>query len=101
MMKSRLLFPPTGRNTAATKALLTLMILLLAVPAPPLVAQQSDRKYELHANSPAFWKLVSRDAKLQTVATGFGFTEGAVWDPAGFLYVSDETLNKIFSIELE
>jgi gluconolactonase len=100
MMKSRLLFPPTGRNTAATKALLTLMILLLAVPAPPLVAQQSDRKYELHANSPAFWKLVSRDAKLQTVATGFGFTEGPVWDPAGFLYVSDETLNKIFRLNL-
>jgi gluconolactonase len=41
---------------------------------------------------------VDRDAKLETVATGFGFTEGPVWDPAGFLYVSDETINKIFRV---
>jgi gluconolactonase len=27
-----------------------------------------------------------------------GFTEGPVWDPAGFVYVSDEVLNKIFRI---
>lgn len=35
---------------------------------------------------------------LSQVATGFGFTEGPVWDPAGFLYLSDETLNKIFRL---
>ncbi|HTS05975.1 MAG TPA: SMP-30/gluconolactonase/LRE family protein, partial [Candidatus Eisenbacteria bacterium] len=28
----------------------------------------------------------------------FGFTEGPMWDPAGFLYVSDETINKIFRV---
>jgi gluconolactonase len=27
-----------------------------------------------------------------------GFTEGPVWDPAGFVYVSDEVINKIFRI---
>jgi gluconolactonase len=32
------------------------------------------------------------------VATGFGFTEGPVWDPSGYLWVSDETLNKIFKV---
>jgi gluconolactonase len=32
------------------------------------------------------------------VATGFGFTEGPVWDQAGFLYVSDEEINKIFRV---
>jgi gluconolactonase len=32
------------------------------------------------------------------VGTGFGFTEGPMWDPAGFLYVSDETLNKIYRL---
>jgi len=41
---------------------------------------------------------VDHDAKLSTVATGFGFTEGPVWDPTGFLYVSDEEINKIFRV---
>src|SRR6266496_1883338 len=61
-------------------------------------AQQSLRKFELQASSPEFWSLIARDAKLDQVATGFGFTEGPVWDSAGFLYVSDETLNKIFRV---
>jgi gluconolactonase len=56
------------------------------------------REFELRAESPEFWKLVARDAKLETVATGFGFTEGPVWDKAGFLYVSDEEINKIFRV---
>ncbi|HSY73097.1 MAG TPA: SMP-30/gluconolactonase/LRE family protein [Alloacidobacterium sp.] len=41
---------------------------------------------------------MSRDAKLETMATGFGFTEGPVWDRSGFLWVSDEELNKIFRV---
>jgi gluconolactonase len=61
-------------------------------------AQTSAKTFALKAESPAFWKLIDRGAKLETVATGFGFTEGPVWDPAGFLYVSDETLNKIFRV---
>jgi gluconolactonase len=32
------------------------------------------------------------------VASGFGFTEGPVWDERGFLYVSDEEQNKIFKV---
>jgi gluconolactonase len=61
-------------------------------------AQSSERKFELIANSPEFWRLFDHDAKLQTVATGFGFTEGPVFDPAGFLYVSDEEQNKIYRV---
>jgi gluconolactonase len=61
--------------------------------APP-----AKRQFELRALSPKFWSLVSRDAKLATMATGFGFTEGPVWDPSGFVYVSDEALNKIFRV---
>jgi gluconolactonase len=56
------------------------------------------RRFELLAESPRFWTLVDRDAKLTTVSTGFGFTEGPVWDPAGFLYVSDEEINKIYRV---
>lgn len=59
---------------------------------------QENRHFELQSLSPKFWDLLDRDAKLQTVATGFGFTEGPMWDPAGFLYVSDETINKIFRV---
>src|ERR1700756_5595032 len=59
-----------------------------------------SREFELHADSPEFWKLIPKEARLGTVATGFGFTEGPVWDKSGFLYVSDETVNKIFRVHL-
>jgi gluconolactonase len=59
------------------------------------------REFALHADSPDFWKLISKDAKLDVVAKGFGFTEGPVWDPAGFLYVSDEEQNKIYKVSLD
>jgi gluconolactonase len=58
----------------------------------------SHRDFALKAESSEFWKLVDRNAKLETFATGFGFTEGPVWDAQGFLYVSDEIQNKIFRV---
>jgi len=61
-------------------------------------ANGPSREFALRAESPHFWDLFSRDAKLELLATGFGFTEGPVWDPAGFLYVSDEEINKIFRL---
>src|ERR1700723_4070116 len=72
--------------------LTTVFCLLLAASA------QTPRSFELQPLSPQFWDLVDHQAKLQTVATGFGFTEGPMWDAAGFLYVSDETVNKIFRV---
>jgi gluconolactonase len=69
---------------------------LLAIILP--VNAQNTRKFDLQANSPEFWKLIDHHAKLSQVATGFGFTEGPVWDESGFVYVSDETLNKIFRV---
>src|SRR6266853_6924022 len=71
---------------------------LFAASVIPASAAEPHREFQLQALSPEFWRLVDHDAKLSTVATGFGFTEGPVWDEAGFLYVSDETLNKIFRI---
>lgn len=82
------------------KPTLALPVLLCCMLAP-LVAQTAPRKFELQAASPRFWKLLDRGARLTKVAGGFGFTEGPVWDPAGFLYVSDETLNKIFRVYLD
>src|ERR1700757_3648516 len=67
-----------------------------------LAASSQDKKprrqFELAEESTQFWKLFARDVKLETIASGFGFTEGPVWDRAGFLYVSDEELNKIFRV---
>jgi gluconolactonase len=62
---------------------------------------QQPRVFELQSLSPKFWDLIDHNAKLQTVATGFGFTEGPMWDSAGFLYVSDETINKIFRVDAD
>ena len=71
-----------------------LAILCFLLPA----AAQKPRSFELQSLSPKFWDLVDHNAKLETVASGFGFTEGPMWDPSGFLYVSDETINKIFRV---
>jgi gluconolactonase len=71
---------------------MTVLGLLLTASA------QNARSFKLEPLSPKFWDLVDRQAKLETVATGFGFTEGPMWDAAGFLYVSDETINKIFRV---
>jgi gluconolactonase len=75
-----------------------LLIVLLLGPIAWAAQGQALRKFELRAESPQFWKLLERESKLTRVGTGFGFTEGPVWDPHGFLYVSDETLNRIFRL---
>ena len=62
------------------------------------MGQKPARTFALEAYSPAFRNLMDGDAKLVTMASGFGFTEGPMWDPAGFLYVSDETSNQIFRV---
>ena len=73
----------------------TPLLFILAVhgQVPP-----AKRPFALQAQSPKFWNLFARDAKLDTLATGFGFTEGALWDEKGFVWVSDETLNKLFRV---
>jgi gluconolactonase len=71
----------------------------LALGLSATVAAQNPgrppRQFELKAESPKFWDLIADTAKLEKVAGGFGFTEGPVWDPRGFLYVSDEEKNKL------
>jgi gluconolactonase len=77
-----------------------LVLIILGVTLAPLLAQTQRRQFALQALDPQFWNLIDKHSDLSTVATGFGFTEGPVWDDAGFLYVSDETLNKIFRVDL-
>ena len=73
-------------------------LVLAGAAVTPLNAQSSRREFQLQAESPLFWNLIDHNAKLETVGTGFGFTEGPVWDESGFLYVSDETINNIFRL---
>lgn len=76
-------------------------LLLAFTISLPAYAQKNARNFGLQPISPKFSDLIPSDAKLETVATGFGFTEGPVWDSAGFLYVSDEEINKIFRVYLK
>ncbi|MEO6910394.1 MAG: SMP-30/gluconolactonase/LRE family protein [Edaphobacter sp.] len=73
---------------------------LLLLPQLQSVAQRSRPKatFELQALTPEFWTLIDHDAKLETMGTDFGFTEGPIWDSAGFLVVSDEVKNGIYRL---
>jgi gluconolactonase len=62
------------------------------------LCQTAPRVFALQSQSQDFWNVIAQDAKLETIGSGFGFTEGPMWDPAGFLYVSDESINKIFKL---
>jgi gluconolactonase len=62
-------------------------------------AAQTQARFELKADSAAFWDLFDRLSRLEKVAGGFAFTEGPVWDHrGGFLYVSDEEQNRIYRV---
>jgi len=79
---------------------LNLAVTCLALfPSLRLEAQsRPQRQFQLKAESPQFWKLIDRRATPRKVAGAFGFTEGPVWDPRGFVFVSDEEQNKIFRV---
>ncbi len=90
--------PIDSARRALTLVLVAVALLMIVRPLRSTSSPKEQRDFALQAESPDFWKVVDRDAKLAIVATGFGFTEGPVWDDAGFLYVSDETINKIYRL---
>jgi gluconolactonase len=45
---------------------------------------------------PALDAIVSPDARIEKLATGFGFTEGPVWAPGDYLLFSDPNDNRIY-----
>jgi gluconolactonase len=98
----------TVREGSMPKSIVKLRIFLaaalLAAAGLALIhvyAAESKRTFSLDPLLPEFSKLIAPQAKLVTVATGFGFTEGPIWDPGGFLWVSDETLNKIYKVQMD
>ena len=84
--------------TTTTKNLPRTIAIVSLAFAAILSLRADTRTFSLEAVAPGFWNLFDRNAQLTKVATGFGFTEGPVWDPSGYLWVSDETLNKIFQV---
>ncbi|MFZ0760858.1 MAG: SMP-30/gluconolactonase/LRE family protein [Candidatus Sulfotelmatobacter sp.] len=88
-----------NRSTKILDALVVVTSVVLALGSFAFLrAAGVPRDFQLQAESPKLWDLVDRKAKLGVVGTDFGFTEGPVWSEAGFLYVSDETINKIFRL---
>ena len=62
---------------------------------------QAPAKPDVIRLDPALDGLISVDAKLETLATGFGFGEGIVWAPqgkSGYLLISDMPANVIYKI---
>src|SRR5882672_10044560 len=83
-----------GRPFTSTLLFLSPMAFLFSTT----YAQTPNRQYSLKVESPKFSELIDSKAQLSKVATGFGFTEGPVWDEREFLYVSDEEQNKIYKV---
>ena len=73
-------------------------ILTFAASLAPAQTAPPQRSFKLEALSSRFWSVIPRQAQLTRLATGFGFTEGPVWDARGFVYVSDEVQNKIYRV---
>ena len=78
--------------------LITVSVLTFLVLCVSGTAQVARRTFALEAQDPSFWNLISRDTRLETIAGGFRFTEGPIWDQSGFRYVSDEKGNKIYRV---
>jgi len=78
--------------------ILTVLLIALLVPKTAWTQKSSSRRFALVATDPAFWTLMDHDAKLRTLGSNFGFTEGPVWDRAGFVWVSDEEQNLIYRL---
>src|ERR1700761_9005080 len=90
--------PGKTMNSNQSNKLLILIICFMTASFCWAQNPAAKRPFKLVGNTSAFWELIGRDAKLETMATGFGFTEGPVWDKSDFLWVSDEELNKIFRV---
>jgi gluconolactonase len=61
---------------------------------PPPPSASAGRIIREH---PALDSVVSRDARIEKIATGFIFTEGPVWVPdGGYLLFSDPNANRIY-----
>lgn len=87
-----------SRFTRRAVAVLFFLTAGVSVTQSVVGHQAEPRQFRLRAENAKFWQIIDKSAQLSKVAGGFGFTEGPVWDEAGFLYVSDEEQNKIYKV---
>ena len=62
-------------------------------------AQTAERTFRIVKLDPALDEIIAPDAKLETLGSGFGLTEGPVWvqhGGGGYLLFSDNAANKIY-----
>ena len=80
----------------------TALLCALIADTAAVPAQTADDKPAVVKIDPSFDALVSPDAKLQMVKTGYGFVEGIVWvqkkGKPGYLLLSDMPANVIFKL---
>ena len=88
-------------DSALMKCRFSAVLLFSALSLAALCAGKQKPGFQLQANSDDFWRLVDRESKLSTLASGFGFTEGPVWDREGFVIVSDEVTNRILRVYMD
>jgi gluconolactonase len=92
---------PRTRIRLALLGIAATFLALAGLAIIHLRAAELNRRFSLDPLTPEFSQLIAPSEKLVTIATGFGFTEGPVWDPGGFLWVSDETINKIYKVQMD
>ena len=85
-----------------TIAISAALLFAFAVGAGPVHAQSADNKPAVVKIDPSFDALLSPDAKLELLSTGYGFVEGIVWvqkkGKPGYLLLSDMPANVIFKL---
>ena len=91
-----------GPAVRALKAICALAVALLPAgcsQAPsPAPAKEVASVGKIVRLDPAFDALVPAEAKIEKIATGFGFTEGPLWRPEGVLWFSDVPGNLVRSV---
>ena len=83
------------------RSIYAVMLLGIALTAIAAFAQAPNAKPAVVRLDPALDELVSTDAKLELVKTGFGFTEGLIWVEKGrasYMLLSDMPANLIYKL---
>ena len=69
-------FQPASRFSARWRFPVAALLVCFAFGKVCAGPQKPTREFSLEADSDKFWALFDGDAKLSTLASGFGFTEG-------------------------
>ena len=86
------------RKSCVPAAAIAMVMGIAAACADPPVDKPVTKK------DPALDALVSSDAKLEEISTGYGFTEGLVWvakGKSGYLLLSDMPANVIYTLSTD